>query len=215
MQEKHHYSQPKQPIPFWAELSRKGVHLSSLLISVVAGFLGAQWALRILIPFFLFALFMDVARVYSPAIAQWVQRVFGFMMRDFEVKPHHIVFNGATWVLFSAVLTFSIFPKSIAIASFSILILGDAFAALIGRRFGRIKIGQTGKSLEGSLAFVVASMTVYPFVADLGFWNVFIAASAGAFIEVLPIALDDNIRIPMVAGIVLSLLTGFMPSFHF
>ena len=43
MQEKHHYSQPKQPIPFWAELSRKGVHLSSLLISVVAGFLGAQW----------------------------------------------------------------------------------------------------------------------------------------------------------------------------
>lgn len=193
-------------IPFWAELSRKAVHLSSLGISAFVWVWGAALALKILIPLFLLFLLGDVLRAKSAYFRTLIDHTMAFMMRDFELVPNKLIINGATWVLLGAVLTFSIFPKDIALAAFSILILGDAFAAIIGRLYGKTPLGNTGKSVEGSLAFVFFSCLVYPLVPNLDFSPLLFTILIAAVVEALPLPLDDNIRIPLVAGSVLWLL---------
>ena len=89
-----------------------------------------------------------------------------------------------------------------------VLGFGDPFAAIIGRRFGRIRL-PGGRSLEGSLAFVVAGTVMslpvlwlahhLTFGAALGVAA--IGASAGALAEVLSGRLDDNFTIPLFAGL--------------
>lgn len=196
-----------EQIPFWAELSRKAVHLSSLLISAFVYLFGAKLALQILIPLSLLFFLGDILRAKSLFIRDLISRYLAFMMRDFELQQGKIVINGASWVLCGAVLSLCLFPERIAFAAFSILILGDAFAAIIGRRFGKTPLGKTGKSVEGTLAFIGFSFLVFPFVPELGFFSVLVSIVSGAIAEALPLPIDDNIRIPLVSGSVLWLLT--------
>ena len=65
---------------------------------------------------------------------------------------------GSTYFIFSAILTILLFPKSIAIVSLLILILSDTAAAIIGKWIGRIRI--FGKTLEGSMAFLITSLLI-------------------------------------------------------
>ncbi|MBL7978454.1 MAG: phosphatidate cytidylyltransferase [Bacteroidetes Order II. Incertae sedis bacterium] len=196
-------------IPFWAELSRKAVHLSSLGISAFVWIWGAGLALKILIPLCLLFFLGDLLRAHSEPFRSFINQYFAFMMRDFELIPKKLIINGATWVLLGAVLTFSLFPQDIALASFSILILGDAFAAIIGRLYGKTPLWNTGKSIEGSIAFVLFSCMVFPFVPSIGFFALITAILFAALAEALPLPLDDNIRIPIVAGCTLWLFQLF------
>ena len=81
-------------------------------------------------------------------------------------------------------------------------------AAVIGRRFGRTKL-PGGRSLEGSLAFVLAG-GLPALAVLLGFHHLPLVtaavvalsgAVAGAAAEVLSGRLDDNFTIPLIASL--------------
>jgi dolichol kinase len=86
------------------------------------------------------------------------------MLRKHEMKKKKLLLTGASWVLISAVLTVLIFPKVIAVIAFIILIISDISAALVGRKWGRTKLGK--KSLEGTLAFIVSGLLVVAVVGN-------------------------------------------------
>jgi dolichol kinase len=113
---------------------------------------------------------------------------------------------GSTYFLFAILLTIMLFPKPIAIASILILILSDTAAALIGKWIGRVKI--FGKTLEGSLAFFITALLIVWLYPQMNrFWGS-VAALGATVMEVLPIKLDDNLSIPLVAGAIMFFAGG-------
>ena len=182
-------------ISFRAELGRKALHLGALVIPLgillLDGNTVASWPLSvvILVPLAALALVLDVARVRSSAIRDFLHRWFGWMMRPEEVPPlgGPITFNGATMMCTSAALCAALFPAGIAAAAVAILMVGDAAAALVGRRFGKIRWPGSPEAVEGSLgyavtafgiglaAFGVSGIVIGPIVAGffLTVWDVF------------------------------------------
>ena len=92
-----------------------------------------------------------------------------------------------------------------ASAAVCFLAFGDVAATTIGERFGKTKIGS--KSLEGTAAFVVASVLIgllLPVVGlKLPMGVMLIGALAAAGIELLPLSLNDNLLIPVLSGAVM------------
>jgi dolichol kinase len=203
------HSGPETPIPFTAELQRKALHLLTLIIPLSLIILGPKIILYILVPLATVSIIADVARVRVAWFNHFISRVFGFMMRENELPAlgTPIVYNGASWVLLGSVLTIACFSPIIAATSLSIFLLGDAAAALVGRRWGKIKWGTSSKSIEGSLAFFLSTAPVAFFMPDLVWWIGLIGAAAGALAEALPGPFNDNLRVPLLAGLALQGLT--------
>ncbi len=156
------------------------------------------------------ALLLDLARYLSPAVGKIFYKIFGFLLRKHELDTRKKNLNGATYVLISALISIILFPKILFITAFSILIISDSMAALIGRKFGRHKL--FSKSLEGTLAFFIsASIVVFltPKVNNLPMEYLIgiIAAAVGAIVENVSFGLaDDNLAIPISIGFTMWLL---------
>lgn len=200
----------RDPVDYQYELLRKGIHLCSLSIPVVYFFISRELTLSILIPMTVLFVVADLLRSFHPPTFALYRRIFGKMLRTHEQTLEKKTLNGATWVLISATFCVFVFPKLITITAFSILIISDTVAALVGRRFGTRRY--RGKSLEGSTAFVISAALVVlltPKVAHLpGEYLIGIVAGVvGAVAEVLSFGIiDDNFAIPVSIGATLWLL---------
>lgn len=203
-------------IQYKNELVRKAIHLFSLSIPVIYFFISKQLALFLLVPITAAFIVIDVARFYIPPVAKWFYKWFGWLLRQRETDIQNKRLNGASNVLVSALLCVLFFPKVIAINAFTILIISDTTAALIGRRFGRHRF--LAKSLEGSLAFFVSAVLVVlvaPKIDQLPMEYIigFIAAAIGTVMEALPVKIDDNLLIPLSVGLTLwALYIWFLPA---
>ncbi len=186
------------------ELFRKLIHLFSLSIPIVYYFIPTETAAIILGILAAFALILDLGRYLHPETGKIFYKMFGFLLREHELDHKKKSLNGATYVLISALISVLIFPKVIFISAFSILIISDSAAALIGRKFGRHKF--LSKSLEGTLTFFVSACIVILFTPKVsGFFEEyligFIAAFVGAIVENVSSKLvDDNLSIPLSVG---------------
>ena len=180
------------------EITRKIVHLVTLAIPVGYALLPEETVLLIVLLLFLGFLSVDLLRHYHSGIASLFQKYFfGKVLREVEKGT----LMGSTYFLFSSLLTILLFPKSIAIVSLLILILSDTSAALVGKGIGKISI--FGKTLEGSMAFLFSSLLIVWFYPNMSrFWGG-IAALGATLIEILPIRVDDNLTIPLVAGAIM------------
>jgi dolichol kinase len=202
----------KENIPFEQELLRKGIHLVSLNIPVLYIFVSKTFALSILIPLCIVFVTIDILSKKNQAVSELVHKYFGGMLRKHEKKKKRLILNGASWVLISAVITVLVFPKIVAVVAFTILIISDMSAALIGRKFGKTKL--FNKSLEGTTAFIVSALIV---VSVIGFffdgnWLYYLAGGTAAFVGGIVEAyskkmkVDDNMSIPASVGIVMLLI---------
>jgi dolichol kinase len=191
-------------IQYKDELFRKLIHLFSLSIPIVYYFISTETAAIILGILAAIALFIDLGRYIHPETGKIFYKIFGFLLREHELDHKKKNLNGATYVLISALISVLIFPKVIFISAFSILIISDSAAALIGRKFGKHKF--LSKSLEGTLTFFVSACIVILFTPKVnGFFEEyligFIAAFVGAIVENISFKLvDDNLSIPLSVG---------------
>jgi dolichol kinase len=143
-------------IDYKDELVRKLIHLFSLSIPIIYYFIPKSTAAIILGSLAVIAFTLDLGRYFSPQVGKIFYKLFGFLLRHHEVDTDKKNLNGATYVLLSAVFGVLVFPKIIFITAFSILIIGDTMAALIGRKFGKHKF--LYKSFEGTLAFFMKNI---------------------------------------------------------
>ena len=195
-------------ITYKEELIRKLIHLTSLWIPILYLYNSTAIMLRILVPLMIIAIAIDFSRKFSSKINDIVNKALGKIMRQNERESTS--FSGATHLLMASVLTIAFFEKEIAIFALTILMISDSCAALIGRRFGRIKI--IGKTIEGSLSFFLSALIIYYYF--INYWafelhlkSSLIAILIGAITELFAkkLHLDDNFAIPIAIGLVLTL----------
>ena len=199
-------------IPYATELKRKAIHLGALVLP--ASILLLPWPLApvSLTALAALAVALDVARQRVPIVRRLlVDRVFGWMMRPEELEfGGRIVFNGAVWMFLAAAACAWLFPPGVGAASLAMLMVGDGAAAVVGRRFGRRRWPGSPKSVEGSAAYALSAFAVGAAVAawppaELGLAACAVGAAVGAAVEALPIPVNDNVRVPLVAGLAMVL----------
>ena len=173
----------------------------SSLIAAATGFAILAWSLEGL-------------RRVSPAINNLLMRILSPIAHPRE--RHHV--NSSTWYGTALLILALFFPLRAAEVGVVVLALADPAAGLIGRRFGRIRI-RAGRSLEGTLAFVVAgsigaltSLAVFHAMP----WSSRIilavaGAVAGAVAELVSTRLDDNFTIPLTTAIAVTATQLFLP----
>jgi dolichol kinase len=105
-------------------------------------------------------------------------------------------------------LTLLIFPVNMAYASIAVLTLGDGFACVFGKSFGKTSLFfNREKKLEGTICgFTCAFLGAVLFVSPL---KALVAAAAGMLAECLPSTIDDNFIVPLAAGASLFMLAQF------
>jgi len=110
----------------------------------------------------------------------------------------------------------ALFPREIALAAMAMLVWGDGTAALVGTYVGQRRLWQ-GKTVEGSISFLLFGFAAaWAFVSTITAYS---AAIVGTIVELIPLPkgskwnpgdiLDDNILVPLIVGIVLTLSTVF------
>ncbi|GAB4292258.1 MAG: SEC59/DGK1/VTE5 family protein [Ignavibacteriaceae bacterium] len=198
------------------ELVRKLIHLCSLSIPVIYYFIPRSDAIIILSILTSVALLIDVPRYYSKTAERIFNKLFGFLLRQHETDKKKKNLTGATYVLISALLGVVILPKLLFITAFSILIISDSLAALVGRKFGKHRF--LAKSLEGTLAFFISASIVVFFTPKVEWlaeeYVIGIVASAvGAVAENISFGIaDDNLSIPLSIGLTMwALYLIFLP----
>ena len=214
----------RDTVDFKAELVRKAIHLVSLCIPLVYYFITKELALLLVGPITLIFIIADLARYEVPLFSGFFYKFFGFLLRRHEVNEKKHALNGATFMLISAVICITIFPKYIMITSFTVLILADAASAVFGKRFGRHKIfpsRNVPKSYEGSLAFIVAGAVAVALTPKVSYSIIeyligIVSVIVASFAEVLSYdIMDDNIAIPVSFGLTMwGLYVIFLPSLN-
>jgi dolichol kinase len=158
---------------------------------VAACFAGTFWTLEGL-------------RRISPRANDLLMAFFAPIARPIE----RVRVNSATWYMTALVLLASTGSTIIAAVGVAVLGFADPTAAIVGRRFGRVKLVH-GRTLEGTVTFAVVGAAAalgviawLPAPPPLGI-AVLIAATAGtagAFAELFSRRIDDNFAIPLVSA---------------
>lgn len=206
-------------IPYKQEVLRKMVHLSSIWMPAALFYLpawygesGRRFNVIMFGTFAVLNVLIEIAVFRGvPYVTPLYKALFGKMAR--ESKPGRFRFSGAPPMYASACLTALCFTPRVASCAFAILILSDTAAALIGRKWGRRRFSN-GKSLEGSLAFLLVGCVIavcYCLAggledATIAIWLAGVAAACVAEFFNEQIHLDDNFTIPLIFGAVAEFL---------
>lgn len=198
-------------IPYTQELLRKGTHLGALIIpaSYYLFDLSKTGMLSVMVPLTLLVLLIDFSRIRNWPLWQKIAApLWGGMIRSHEAAGK---LTGASFILMSVCLSVLLFSKPIAVCALAFIIVGDTFAAIIGRPWGRHRFGD--KSVEGSLGCLAGTIIVACFAPGIPLAIGIPGAVAATLVEAAPIKLDDNITVPLVSGVVMTLLHNALTGF--
>ncbi|GMV44320.1 MAG: hypothetical protein AMXMBFR64_60360 [Myxococcales bacterium] len=186
--------------------ARNVFHVSSALIALLTIEIWRSPTLLVTVAtaFAVFSWSCEISRRYSARANQFLMWVFG------KVAHAHERFrvNSATWYATALLILALTVPPMVSAVAVAVLGLADPAAALVGRRWGRIRL-INGRSLEGTTAFLLTGFVLSAALL-LGLhpelpWRaaLIVAATAsalGAFAELVSRRVDDNFSIPIAAG---------------
>ncbi|CAK4634097.1 unnamed protein product [Aphanomyces euteiches] len=202
-------------------IRRKVQHAGSGLLVVLASFYGSsvQVAVVLICSAAVFYVVTQLRKQYK-VVNQTYLHVFGPILRQHEIAYR---LPGAFWFLLGCAGSMLLFPKEVAQLSILHLSLGDPCASFFG-----ITLGQNspkmpnGKTLAGVIGcFVVCLLCNIGFlsvvdssVAHLGLLEkalvVVSCALAGTLGEALYLGCDDNLSLPIVSGLGMSVVWWFL-----
>lgn len=173
-------------------------------------FLTHSRAIYILGTFACLVYILEQIRISYPELSSKIGIINKYMFRAEEQLKESA---GVPYVM-GLLLTLISFPKVVALVAIYTLAVADPMSAIIGIKYGKTKI-VSHKSLEGSLAFFIATFIV-SFLVFLWWTNSlmigtitaasFLIALIASGFEMIPLRLDDNLTIPLfTAGLTLLL----------
>lgn len=195
------------------EIERKTFHVCGLLVPMIYqlllhsgythGFCATiVWSITIV------GFVCDYMRIKVPFVAR------NWPLKSILRSKEQDKLCGGCWFSLGCTLSIQFFSPAIAMTAINFLVLGDMCAALFGIAFGRqfcvVGIGKDGqKSVEGSmgmfLSCFIVGLTMFS-QSHLREYPVFLAALVGTLTELyLPLGMDDNVSIPVMSGLTLTL----------
>lgn len=198
------------PKDYRHEVYRKGIHLSSLWIPAVIYFGGTLIASSIFLLLIAGELLLEYGNYKK---WRWARILFSLpllpVLRNSERQHQHFTVTGGVYVLASSLLCTLLFSNVVAAISITVMLISDTLAALVGKAVGQRKIYKN-KSLEGSVAFFVSALIIMMLFNPLRTFTYasVIACFAAMFMELFEqwFELDDNFSVPLVIGIVLTII---------
>lgn len=180
---------------FRRELLRKRIHIATAAAPALLWTLPRAGAIALLAVAVVVALGVEVAR----RRLRWAR--YRFLRGTREMLRGHERFKlaGATHMAVAYLLAALIFPLAVAVTAMLYNAFGDAAAAIVGRRWGRLRTGW-GKSWEGAGAAFAVNLAAGWLVPGVGPAAAFVGAAAAALLEFLPLPLDDNLRVTLGGG---------------
>jgi len=150
---------------------------------------------------------LEVMRYISPSLWRTIAEHSKGIL-----KVRQGMITGTTALLISNIIVIAFFNKQVAIVSLVYMLFGDTASAVIGTKYGKVKIGD--KSLEGSLAFFITTMVIALIFSQ---WTgihihliiLIFGAIAATITEALPIEINDNLTVALAAAIVMQIFTLF------
>ena len=178
------------------EVYRKSIHLATIVLPFVVWIVPRAVAIGMLAALTVLALAVEWARFR----VTWVRGHF-LRLTESMLRPHeHTRLAGATYMAVAYLLAAALFPRRVAVAAMLYNGLGDAAAALVGRRWGRHR-ASWGKSLEGAAAAFAVCLGVGALVPGVPLGAALLGAVFASVLEFLPLPVDDNLRVTLGGGL--------------
>ncbi len=131
---------------------------------------------------------VDVVRLRSQRWNRWFFRLLPLLASPREAAG----IASSTWYALSAALVWGLLPGAPAVAGLLVLGLADPAASVVGRIWGRRRLGKG--TYEGTFTFAGVALVVLSVVVG---WPLALpVAACAAAAEVLPLGLDDNLTVP-------------------
>lgn len=185
------------------DVFRELLHASGFFVPVVALFIGVPVvavSIIVVLGFYTTSEYLRTEGKKMPLI-NFITRQAASQNELYQVVLAPVYF--ALGILFTLLL----FPAPVNSAAIAIFALGDSTASLVGRYFSKTPLPfNKDKSLEGSAAgFLFAFLAGYVFISPL---PALVGAAVAMFVEYLPLPINDNLLIPLFAGLTLTFLVG-------
>jgi dolichol kinase len=187
------------------ELFRKLIHIVGFSIPFISIILGIPFAVSLIIVLAIIYTISEHFRLKGRSIPVFTT-ITRIAMRDNNGAESQSTFVKEPLYFAAGILAaLLIFPAPFNYAAIAVVTLGDGFASVIGRLYGRNKIPYSGrKTVEGTaagLAFAFAGCLIFvsPTMA-------LIAASIGMITELLQLRVSDNLSIPLITGLALVII---------
>lgn len=189
------------------EVARKLLHIAASVAATAIVWGLPAWSARVIcVAAAGVAYIVEFVRLRSPAAGRKFLETFGPLLRARETRD----ITGATTLATGFAITIVLFPPPIAAVGFLYAGLGDAAAALVGRRFGRHRM-RCRKSLEGSLAFLLASLVAGWAAPNVAFPPAAMGAVAATLVEAVPLPTTvDNLVLPIVSAATIWIACGLL-----
>jgi HAD superfamily phosphoserine phosphatase-like hydrolase len=184
------------------DLTRESIHMAGFLVAFLTMYLSLNRILVVLAIFIVTLLYTmsELARMLGINVP-----ILSTITWKAAIQPEIYEFvTSPIFFAFGIMIAVLAFPPPASYASIAIFTLGDASATLIGKKFGSHPFPYNkGKKIEGTLfGFVLASIGASLFVNPL---TALVGAAAGMIVESIPTPINDNITIPIGAGLTLLL----------
>lgn len=193
-------SRVPHPVLSGNDFAREAIHISGFLVPFVCMYVNRYLVSLLILLVTLLYTASELARLRGTNVP-----VFSTITRTAAIKPELYEFVTAP-ILFALAIMFSLIllPEHVNYASIAILALGDGFATLFGREFGRTVFPfNKGKRVEGSVfGFLFAFMGALSFVSPT---KALVGAAVGMLVECLPTPVSDNLAVPIVSGLAMTI----------
>ncbi len=168
-----------------------------------------------LLIFAIVAFVVELVRIKNEKVNALLMSVMRPLMRESEKNS----ISGMPFYALGVSLSLFFFPTKVAVLSVFFLVLADPIASFFGILYGRDKI-LPNKSLQGTIAaYTVCYVTtlVYGLVHTGSSMNLLtfslVAGLIGAVSELCSQFVDDNLCIPVLSGLGLTILNYFIQVF--
>lgn len=133
----------------------------------------------------------------------WLNTLFLRTLPSLASSREAVGVASSTWYVLGVFLTYLLFPATAAVPAILVLALADPAASVVGRTWGRTRVGKG--TVEGTLAFfLVAAALLWGYYGAMGLAVALVVSLA----EPLPLRLDDNLLVPLLTAAGLFLLGG-------
>lgn len=191
---------------FFPYLGRNIYHSLGGVLILIGGMFFLEFTSLVLVLFCAFTMFLTGAILERVGVETLFSQSHTLRhVKDFQKSTHY---EAGTYWLLSCLLLLLFFDINIAYASILILAIGDTTAGFVGRHMGRTKnpLNQK-KTIEGTLAFF--STALFAAMLFVSTPTALIVAFVSAIVEALPLKINDNLTVPLSAGLVLYLISLF------
>jgi len=196
------------------ETKRRIFHICSGLAAVGLIYFGILTPLILIIILVIGGILSVLSLKYKLPVFYWLLKHLD-RPQDMKTFPG----KGSFYYVLGILLSLVLFDKDIAMASIMIMALGDSVAPLVGHYYGQIKHPLSDKKfLEGTIAGGIAAFLgawailsiTGTIISNAAIQAVFASIAAmiveGINIKFSGISVNDNISMPVVAGLIILLL---------